>query len=113
MLENLLSLSPNIATSLLSPKSAFLDFLLKRIGADKLPSDRDQNRFYAGELLSILLGVEVEGIKEGRKRLAGPGVVDGLLRLLSVRSALAVFLLSHADDSDTKGLPPSRSVERR
>ncbi|KAK4701104.1 beta-catenin-like protein 1, partial [Phenoliferia sp. Uapishka_3] len=83
MIENLVSLLPSIATLLLRPKSGFLTFLLKRVGADKLPSERDQNRFYAGEILSILLGLSVEGIKEGRERLAKEDAVDGLLRVLS------------------------------
>ncbi|KAL8277930.1 hypothetical protein RQP46_009749 [Phenoliferia psychrophenolica] len=84
MIENLISLLPSIATSLLRPKSGLLAFLLKRVGQDKLPADRDQNRFYAGEILSILLGLSVDGIKEGRERLATEDAVDGLLRVLSV-----------------------------
>lgn len=85
MIENLISLLPSIATSLLRPKSGLLAFLLRRVGQDKLSADRDQNRFYAGEILSILLGLGVDGIKEGRERLATEDAVDGLLRVLSVR----------------------------
>lgn len=83
LIENLLSLSPSIATSILSSKSPLVQFLLKRIGADKAPAEQDQNRYYAGELLSILLSIEVDGVKDARARLAEN--VDGLLRVLSVR----------------------------
>ncbi|KAM0746568.1 DUF1716-domain-containing protein [Meredithblackwellia eburnea MCA 4105] len=83
VVENLISLLPSIATSLLRPSSGFFRYLLKRVGADKLPADRDQNRFYAGEILSILLGLSVDGIKEGRERLAKENAVDELLRILS------------------------------
>lgn len=84
MIENLISLLPSIATTLLQPKCGLLKFLLKRVGADKLPAERDQNRFYTGEVLSILLGLAVDGIKEGRERLATEDAVDGLLKVLSV-----------------------------
>lgn len=84
LIENLLSLDPAIATLVLSASSSFLNFLLKRLGQDKLPADRDQNRFYAGELLSIVLSTEVDGVVEARKRIADEGKIDGLLRVLSV-----------------------------
>lgn len=87
MIENLLSLSPPIATSILSAKSPLIPFLLKRIGADKAPAEQDQNRYYAGELLSILLSIEVDGVKDARARLAGD--VDALLRVLSVSTSLS------------------------
>ncbi|KAI5475947.1 beta-catenin-like protein 1 [Pseudohyphozyma bogoriensis] len=83
LIENLLSLTPDIATSLFSPKSPFIKYLLARLGADKLGPDFDQNRFYAGELLAILLGLPVDGVREGRRRLAEGGAVDGLLKVLS------------------------------
>jgi hypothetical protein len=99
LLENLLSLSPPIASTLLSSKSALLSFLLKRLGQDKLASDRDQNRFYAAELLSILLGGDVEGALEGRERIAKEGAVDILLRVLSVCLFLSQPLPRHHTES--------------
>lgn len=81
----MLSLSPPIAATLLSPKSSLLPFLLKRFGQDKAATELDQNRYYAAELLAIILGGEVEGVREGRDRLAQEeGGVDGILKVLSV-----------------------------
>lgn len=97
LLENLLTISPAGALPLLSPKSSLLKFLLARIGADKLPADRNQNRFYAGELLAILLGTPIDGIAEGRKRIASEGAVDSLLKVIAVSSfhqSLAKCLLT-------------------
>lgn len=83
-LENLLSLAPELATVLLSPKSALLAFLIKRLGQDKGSAERVQNRYYAAELLAILLGGGVEAAQAGRERLAREGGIDELLRVLSV-----------------------------
>lgn len=57
------------------------------MGQSKLGPERDQNRFYAAELLAILLSTPVDGISEGRKRIASEGAVDGLLKVVSVRVA--------------------------
>lgn len=86
LIENLITLTPSVATTLLAPKSSFLKFLLVRLAADKLPSDRDQNRFYAAEMLSLVLSLAVDGVAEARKRIADEEYVDNLLKVLSVRS---------------------------
>ncbi|ORY80665.1 Catenin-beta-like protein [Leucosporidium creatinivorum] len=83
LLENLLTLTPTVATPLLAPTSPFLKYLVTRLAADKLPADRDQNRYYAAEMLSLVLSLPADGVEEGRKRLADESHVDTLLKVLS------------------------------
>ncbi|SCZ92549.1 BZ3500_MvSof-1268-A1-R1_Chr5-2g07967 [Microbotryum saponariae] len=83
LLENFISLTPAIATSLLAPTATLLSYLVERLSMDKKPADWDQNRFYAAEMLSLLLSLPVDGVAEGRKTLAEQGHVDALLKILS------------------------------
>ncbi|SCV72575.1 BQ2448_4112 [Microbotryum intermedium] len=83
LLENFISLTPAIATSLLAPTATLLSYLVKRLSMDKKPADWDQNRYYAAEMLSLLLSLPVDGVVEGRRSLAEQGHVDSLLKILS------------------------------
>ncbi|BGP18787.1 hypothetical protein JCM10213_003442 [Rhodosporidiobolus nylandii] len=85
LIENLLTLSPALASPFLSGKSTFIPYLLTRLGQDKKPSEYDQNRFYAAEMLALVLSLPhevVEGVREARMRVGED--LDGLLKVLSV-----------------------------
>ncbi|BGP37572.1 hypothetical protein JCM10449v2_001489 [Rhodotorula kratochvilovae] len=87
LIENLISLTPQLASPFLAPKSPFLSFLVKRLGEDKKPVEYDQNRFYAAEMLALVLSLPaeiVDGVNEARQRVGTEGWVDSLLRVLSV-----------------------------
>lgn len=88
LIENLVTLSPQIASPFLSPKSPFLSFLISRLAQDKKPSEYDQNRYYAAEMLALVLSLPpelVDGVNEARQRVGQEGGVDSLLKVLSVR----------------------------
>ncbi|GAA6052466.1 hypothetical protein JCM3770_001126 [Rhodotorula araucariae] len=87
LIENLVSLTPQLASPFLAPKSPFLSFLVKRLAEDKKPVEYDQNRFYAAEMLALVLSLPaevVDGVNEARQRVGTEGWVDTLLRVLSV-----------------------------
>ncbi|GAA5974869.1 hypothetical protein JCM11641_008404 [Rhodosporidiobolus odoratus] len=102
LVENLLTLSPTLGTSFLSPSSFFLSYLLNRLSSLSLPSqdqkkklvgpEYDQNRFYAAEMLALVLSLPwevVEGVREARMRVAQEDKermngVDKLLKVISV-----------------------------
>ncbi|GAA5993172.1 hypothetical protein JCM10908_001323 [Rhodotorula pacifica] len=87
LIENLVTLSPTIASPFLSPKSPFLSFLVTRLSQDKKPTEYDQNRYYAAEMLALVLSLPpelVEGVNEARQRVGKEGWVDALLKVLSV-----------------------------
>lgn len=92
MVENLLSLLPTLAAPLLLPTSPLLGFLVKRFAKDKQASELDQNRWYAAELLGLILGLPVDGVELAKQRLINEGAVDGLLKSLSVRPATRIPL---------------------
>lgn len=62
------------------------------------PQEFDQNRYYAAEMMSLLLSLpeelvgDVEAVREGRLRLAKEDWVEGILKVLSVR--LPSYLLA-------------------
>ncbi|GAA5847831.1 hypothetical protein JCM9279_006655 [Rhodotorula babjevae] len=87
LIENLITLTPQLASPFLSPKSSFLSFLVKRLGQDKKPVEYDQNRYYAAEMLALVLSLPaevVDGENEARQRVGTEGWVDSLLKALSV-----------------------------
>ncbi|BGP53621.1 hypothetical protein JCM8202_002531 [Rhodotorula sphaerocarpa] len=87
LIENLVTLSPAVAAPFLSSKSSFLQFLVSRLAQDKKPAEYDQNRFYAAEMLALVLSLPseiVEGVNDARQRLGSEGWVDSLLKVLSV-----------------------------
>jgi len=90
LIENLLTLSPSLASPLLSQKSPFLLYLFDRLTMSGKPPELDQNRYYAAEMMSLLFSLpeelvgDVEGVREGRLRLAREGWVEGILKVLSV-----------------------------
>ncbi|GAA5841799.1 hypothetical protein JCM11251_004067 [Rhodosporidiobolus azoricus] len=87
LIENLLTLSPSLASPFLRPKSPFLSWLLTRLSQSGKPSDYDQNRFYAAEMLALVLSLPhevVEGVREARMRVGEEEGVDALLKVLSI-----------------------------
>ncbi|GAA5967955.1 hypothetical protein JCM8115_006583 [Rhodotorula mucilaginosa] len=87
LIENLVTLSPPIASPFLSPKSPFLSFLVERLSQDKRPAEYDQNRYYAAEMLALVLSLPpelVDGVNEARQRVGTEGWVDALLKVVSV-----------------------------
>ncbi|GAA5875403.1 hypothetical protein JCM3774_002976 [Rhodotorula dairenensis] len=87
LIENLVTLSPPIASPFLSPKSPFLSFLVARLSQDKKPAEYDQNRYYAAEMLALVLSLPpelVDGVNEARQRVGTEGWVDAMLKVLSV-----------------------------
>lgn len=87
LIENLVTLSPSIASPFLSPKSPFLSFLVERLSQDKKPAEYDQNRYYAAEMLALVLSLPpelVDGVNEARQRVGTEGWVDALLKVISV-----------------------------
>ncbi|GAA5882380.1 hypothetical protein JCM16303_004097 [Sporobolomyces ruberrimus] len=90
LIENLLTLSPALASPLLSPKSPFLSYLFTRLSLSKKPQEWDQNRYYAAEMMSLLLSLpeelvgNQERVREGRMRLAKEdGWLERILKILS------------------------------
>lgn len=77
---------------LLAPSSPFLTYLVDRLSRTKEPAEREQNRYYAAEMLALLLSLqgvgavpgESHGVGDARARLASEGHVDTLLKVLSV-----------------------------
>lgn len=56
---------------------------------DKRPAEYDQNRYYAAEMLALVLSLPpelVDGVNEARQRVGTEGWVDALLKVVSVRS---------------------------
>ncbi|GAA5874921.1 hypothetical protein JCM8547_003611 [Rhodosporidiobolus lusitaniae] len=87
LIENLLTLSPALATPFLSPKSKFLAWLLTRLSKSSASVEYDQNRFYAAEMLALVLSLPaevVEDVNEARMRIGEEDGVDALLKVLSV-----------------------------
>ncbi|GAA6041742.1 hypothetical protein JCM8097_008308 [Rhodosporidiobolus ruineniae] len=89
LIENLLTLSPTLATPFLAPSSPFLSYLLARLSSSTLSGNEyDQNRFYAAEMLALVLSLPwevVAGVREARMRVAEEGDgVETLLKVLSV-----------------------------
>lgn len=73
-----------MATPLLQSSSPLLNFLVNRFAKDKQASELDQNRWYAAELLGLILGLPVDGVELAKQRLINEGAVDALLKSLSV-----------------------------
>lgn len=90
LIENLISLTPQLAAPFLSSKNSFLQFLVDRLAEDKKPVEYEQNRFYAAEMLALVLSLPPEvvaGVDEARYRVGKDGWMDQLLKVLSVRAA--------------------------
>ncbi|GEM09010.1 beta-catenin-like protein 1 [Rhodotorula toruloides] len=86
LIENLVSLSPALASPFLSPKSPFLSFLVDRLSQTSKPVEYDQNRFYAAEMFALVLSLPaevVQGVNEARQRIGSEGWVEILLKVLS------------------------------
>ncbi|KAJ8296204.1 Beta-catenin-like protein 1 [Rhodotorula toruloides] len=86
LIENLISLSPALASPFLSPKSPFLSFLVNRLSQTSKPVEYDQNRFYAAEMFALVLSLPaevVQGVNEARQRVGSEGWVEILLKVLS------------------------------
>ncbi|KAK0546355.1 hypothetical protein OC861_003892 [Tilletia horrida] len=86
LFENLLSLQPSLAEEA-GKSTGLLDWLVKRITSKSRPAKGglgpawDQNRYYAAELLAMLLqGVDGEG---NRKRIGASGAIDELLGVIA------------------------------
>ncbi|GAA5966706.1 hypothetical protein JCM3765_007605 [Sporobolomyces pararoseus] len=100
LIENLLTLSPSLASLLLTPKSQFISYLFNRLLMNDKPPEFDQNRFYSCEMLSLIWSLPLELIggngtdggggellKKSRMRLVAEKKgewLDGLLSILSV-----------------------------
>ncbi|GAA5910145.1 hypothetical protein JCM6882_006528 [Rhodosporidiobolus microsporus] len=87
LIENLFSLSPTLATPFLSPKSTFLTWLVNRLSQSNKSDEFNQNRYYAAEMLALVLSLPhevVEGVNEARMRIGEEEGVDALLKVLSV-----------------------------
>ncbi|GAA6003520.1 hypothetical protein JCM10207_000372 [Rhodosporidiobolus poonsookiae] len=87
LVENLLTLSPTLATPLLSPTSPLLGWLITRLSQSNKPTEYDQNRWYAAEMLALVLSLPTEvvkGVDEARMRVGEEDGVDALLKVLSV-----------------------------
>ncbi|GAA5864687.1 hypothetical protein JCM1840_002201 [Sporobolomyces johnsonii] len=87
LIENLLTLSPALASPLLSRKSPFLPYLVNRLSLSNKPPEWDQNRYYAAEMLALVLSLPpevVDGVTDARMRVGEDGWVDALLKVLSV-----------------------------
>ncbi|GJN88169.1 hypothetical protein Rhopal_001134-T1 [Rhodotorula paludigena] len=87
LIENLVSLTPQLAAPFLSSKNSFLQFLVDRLAEDKKPVEYEQNRFYAAEMLALVLSLPpevVDGVNEARYRVGKDGWMDQLLKVLSV-----------------------------
>lgn len=89
VVENLVALSPLVVLELIKRDSPLFSWLIRRFcGAqDKASAERDQNRFYAAEILAILLATTTtdEGVREAR-RLLTPAVDDVLGVLAAFRN---------------------------
>ncbi|KAK4046878.1 hypothetical protein OIV83_005774 [Microbotryomycetes sp. JL201] len=83
LIENLVSLDNSVALTLLDASSPYLAYLVKRLAQDKKPTEYDQNRFYAAEMLALVLSLPLEGIERARSRIGDEGHVDTLLKTLS------------------------------
>jgi hypothetical protein len=90
LIENLVSAHPPVAL-LVVEKTPLLDWLLKRIQQKPKKGDESiQNRYYAGELLPIILqagGGEPEASRI-REEFGNNAGVDATLTVLSVRHPL-------------------------
>ncbi|KAK4050026.1 hypothetical protein OIO90_005216 [Microbotryomycetes sp. JL221] len=104
LIENLVTLDNSIATLLLQPTSNFLPYLIKRLSfnpttATRPPkteineaterinsTDFDQNKFYAGEMLSLVLSLPLDEdvLNKVKTMIAQQGYVDVLLKVLSM-----------------------------
>ncbi|GAA5922059.1 hypothetical protein JCM1841_003137 [Sporobolomyces salmonicolor] len=87
LIENLLTLSPALASPLLSRKSPFLPYLVNRLSLSNKPPEWDQNRYYAAEMLALVLSLPpqvVDAVIDARMRMGEDGWTDALLKVLSV-----------------------------
>ncbi|GAA6021298.1 hypothetical protein JCM11491_005795 [Sporobolomyces phaffii] len=91
LIENLVTLSPVLAAPLLVSKSPLLSWLFDRLALAGKPQEWDQNRYYAAEMMSMLLSLPEElvgnadPVRTGRMRLASEdGWLERILEILSV-----------------------------
>lgn len=98
LIENLLTLSPSLAAPLVVPTSPFLPWLFARLALADKPAEWDQNRYYAAEMMSLVLSLpeqvvaNANAVRQGRMRLADDkeGGLEGILKILSVSSSLSL-----------------------
>ncbi|CEQ39227.1 SPOSA6832_00757 [Sporobolomyces salmonicolor] len=98
LIENLLTLSPALASPLLSRKSPFLPYLVNRLSLSNKPPEWDQNRYYAAEMLALVLSLPpqvVDAVIDARMRVGEDGWTDALLKVLSVRCLASLVLSAH------------------
>jgi beta-catenin-like protein 1 len=107
LIENLLSLQPNLSKAI-ATKTKLVEWLLKRLQPPALAKNDkgkgqqedpalSQNRYYAAELLAIIL----QGTDTGKEARAAVGKCQGIeiaLKVLSVRSFAIHAFLNQAED---------------
>jgi hypothetical protein len=89
------------------------------LSQDKRPAEYDQNRYYAAEMLALVLSLPpelVDGVNEARHRVGTEGWVDALLKVVSVRfafSAKAAFPFLPRVAKTGELFPPKLMVRAR